>query len=389
MNLTSTTQFGGCGDGWSLDDAASGGTTAKSVADSLLLSRDGRRRGLLSLAPMMDWSHRYWRYMMRMVTTQAMVYTEMVVDSTIEHTDNLAHHLGFSPEEHPIACQLGGSDPERLAHAADVAAGFGYDEINLNCGCPSNRVAQNGCFGARLMMEPEVVRRACAAMIRRCPRTPVTVKCRLGADAHDTYAHAYRFVATVAQSGVRHFIVHARKCHLNGLNPQQNRTIPPLKYDWVLRLARDFPELDISLNGGVQTVEAAEALLRLGTAAGGGDAGSPLWSLMVGRAAWNNPWEWRDVDSRLFGSAGPGLTRRQVAMRFAEHCDALRRQGYICRGADCSSPLVSLFRGERNSGAWRRSLTKLVRSNAGDFAPLVADACATMPDELLDAPPSR
>lgn len=244
------------------------------------------------------------------------------------------------------------------------------------------------------MKDPDLVRQLCAAMMRRAPRTPVTVKCRLGADDHDTYAHASRFVATVAQSGVRHFIVHARKCHLKGLNPRQNRSVPPLKYDWVFRLSRDFPDLDFSINGGVATVDDAQRLLLQGQPGAGGAAAecmapAPLWSAMVGRAAWNNPWEWRDVDSRLFGAEDPGLSRGELAIRFAEHCDEWRRRGFQCHPAQVSSPLTSLFRGAPGNQHWRHRLHDTLRPGVELYAPVVAEALGAMPDDLVDAPPAR
>lgn len=217
---------------------------------------------LLSVAPMMEWTDRHYRYMMRLLTKRTKLFTEMYVANTLLFSPNARGFLRFSPEEHPIACQLGGNDPASLAQAARLVEEMGYDEVNLNCGCPSPRVAGKGAFGASLMFSPELVR-DCVAAMRAAVSIPVTVKCRLGADDLDSYEDFARFVGVVAEGGCQHFIVHARKCILKGLDPKWNRTVPPLRYPWVQRVALENPHLRFSVNGGLVAWEQVEQLLCL------------------------------------------------------------------------------------------------------------------------------
>ncbi|HWQ37755.1 MAG TPA: tRNA dihydrouridine(20/20a) synthase DusA, partial [Burkholderiales bacterium] len=202
----------------------------------------------LCTAPMMDWSDRHCRYFFRQLASHAVVYTEMVTTGALLHGD-LRRHLAFDPEEHPVALQLGGSEPRELAQCARLGEDWGYDEINLNCGCPSERV-QKGAFGACLMAEPELVA-DCIGAMRDAVTVPVTVKHRLGIDSIEAYDFVHRFVEIVSRAGAATFIVHARNAVLKGLSPRENRQIPPLKYDYVFRLKRDFPELQIVINGGL------------------------------------------------------------------------------------------------------------------------------------------
>ncbi|MBK6466958.1 MAG: tRNA dihydrouridine(20/20a) synthase DusA [Rhodobacter sp.] len=225
----------------------------------------------LSIAPMMDWTDRHCRFFHRQMTRRAMLYTEMVTAPAVIHGPR-ARLLDFSTDEHPVALQLGGSDPVELAAAVRAARDWGYDEINLNCGCPSDRV-QSGCFGAVLMERPALVADCVAAMQAESP-VPVTVKCRIGVDDQDPETVLPGFVETVAAAGVRHFIIHARKAWLKGLSPKENREIPPLDHALVLRMKARFPELTICLNGGVATLEQAKELL-----------GQGLDGVMIGRAA--------------------------------------------------------------------------------------------------------
>jgi len=219
-------------------------------------------RDLLSIAPMMEVTDRYYRTFMRNVTRHTKLYTEMVVDDTILHQmDNLDRFVGFDAVQHPVAIQLGGDNAEKLGKCSEVCEKWGYDEINLNCGCPSKRVVSK-CFGAKLMLDPDKVREIASTMRRHAGNCPVTIKCRLGADERDSYEELCEFVKTASLSGVTHFIVHARKCLLDGLSTKQNRTIPELKYHWVFQLCRDFPDLEFSLNGHVETMAEAQALLR-------------------------------------------------------------------------------------------------------------------------------
>jgi tRNA-dihydrouridine synthase A len=227
------------------------------------------------VAPMMDWSDRHYRYFMRQINAHAFLYTEMITTGALIHGD-IPRHLDFSREEHPVALQLGGSEPQDLVHCAKLGEQYGYDEINLNIGCPSERV-QRGAFGACLMAEPQLVAR-CVSEIRNAVTLPVTVKHRTGVDSVESYEFLKSFVETVAKAGCRTFIVHARNAILKGLSPRENREIPPLKYDYVYRLKRDFPELEIVINGGITERNAFET--HLGRVDG----------VMLGRAAYHNPW---------------------------------------------------------------------------------------------------
>ena len=249
------------------------------------------------VAPMMDWTDRHCRFFHRLLSVRALLYTEMVTAEAVLHgkRDML---LGFSPEEHPVALQLGGSDPAKLAEAAAIGAGFGYDEINLNVGCPSDRV-QEGRFGACLMAEPELVAR-CVAAMRRVVRVPVTVKCRIGIDDQDSEADLERFIWAVADAGCRTFIVHARKAWLQGLSPKENREVPPLDYARVYRLKEAHPELAIILNGGITELGDAESHL------------DHVDGVALGRAAYQNPYLLAEVDRRFFGAATETPSRRAV-----------------------------------------------------------------------------
>lgn len=239
---------------------------------------------------MLDWTDRHCRYFHRQITRRARLYTEMVTTGALRHGDQ-ARHLDFDPAEHPLALQVGGSEPAELAYAATLARRWGYDEINLNCGCPSERV-QRGAFGACLMNEPALVADGVRAMCDAADGMPVTVKHRIGIDREESYGFVRDFVGTVADAGCRVFIVHARNAWLQGLSPKENREIPPLRYDTVYRLKSDFPALTIVLNGGVRTAQEIEA--HLGHVDG----------VMVGREAYHNPWCMADWDGRFLGAEG-------------------------------------------------------------------------------------
>src|SRR3954452_10440236 len=243
---------------------------------------------------MMDWSDRHYRYFMRQIDSGAFLYTEMITTGALIHGD-VERHLAFSAEEHPLALQLGGSEPGDLAHGARLGERYGYDEINLNIGCPSERV-QRGAFGACLMAEPKLVAE-CVDAIRNVAKIPVTVKHRIGLDKIDDYAFVRDFVGTVAQAGCNTFIAHARNAVLKGLSPKENREIPPLKYDYVYRLKQDFPHLTIVINGGITTD--AEIREQLGKVDG----------VMIGRASYHNPWVLADA----------GKTRGEVVRAMYEY----------------------------------------------------------------------
>jgi len=246
----------------------------------------------LSLAPMLDWSDRHMRYLWRMLSRDTLLYSEMVVTQALLHADP-KRFLQYNDQEHPVALQLGGSDPKQLAECARMAEDWGYDEVNLNCGCPSDRV-QSGRFGACLMGEPNLVAEGVAAM-RAAVKIPITVKTRIGIDHQDSWEFFLNFVETVAQTGCDTFIIHARKAWLQGLSPRENREKPPLHYDTVRRLKQAHPEWNISVNGGVKSLADVEAFLQ------GPDA---LDGVMVGREAYENPWFLAEADARIF-DGGP------------------------------------------------------------------------------------
>lgn len=298
---------------------------------------------------MMDWTTSACRVFHRLLSQQARLYTEMVTANAIIHGDR-DHLLGFDASEHPLALQLGGSDPQALAFAAREGEQRGYDEINLNCGCPSDRV-QNGRFGACLMGEPELVA-DCVAAMRESVKIPVTVKCRLGIDDLDNDEHLHHFIGTVAQAGCEVFIVHARKAWLNGLSPKQNREIPPLQYERVHALKRAFPELGIVLNGGLESLdEAADELQRVD-------------GVMFGRAAYKDPYLLAEVDARLFPQAAVPSRESviEALMPYAAALDA--EQQPIKR---LSRHLLGLYNGRPGAKHWRRRLSMPQQVSATEY----------------------
>ncbi len=315
-----------------------------------------RRAARLSVAPMMDWTDRHCRFFHRQITAQTLLYTEMVTAPAVIHGDR-ARLLGFDPAEHPVALQLGGSDPAELAEAVRIAADFGYDEINLNIGCPSDRV-QSGCFGAVLMERPGLVADCVAAMIAVSP-VEVTVKCRIGVDEQVPEEVLPAFLETVSAAGVSRFAIHARKAWLQGLSPKENRDIPPLDYPLVVQMKRAFPHLHLSVNGGIGSLDQAEAFLADG-----------LDGVMIGRAAYHEPYDTlADVDRRIFG-AGEGLDRFEVIERMrpyiAQHLQSGGRLHQITRH------MMGLFHGQPGARAWRRILSE--RANAPEAGLDVVDA---------------
>jgi tRNA-dihydrouridine synthase A len=303
---------------------------------------------LLSVAPMMDWTDRHFRYLLRLISQCTRLYTEMVVAQSIL-LGNRPRLLDFSPAEHPVALQLGGSVPEQLAAAARIGEQWGYDEINLNLGCPSPRV-QGGGFGACLMLEPERVAECMAAM-RQAVRLPVTAKHRLGVDEVEDYRYLARFVERLAGVGVQVFIVHARKAYLKGLSPAENRTIPPLRYEWVYRLKQDFPHLTIVLNGGVRTLDEAQAHLER------------VDGVMLGRAVYEDPFVLEQADARFFG-LNRVPTRLEVAQAMLRYAEAQLEQGTPLWAI--ARHMLNLFKGQPGGRLWRRLLSeRACRRGAG------------------------
>ncbi len=292
------------------------------------------------VAPMMDWTDRHERYFLRLISRHARLYTEMVTADAVIHGDR-DHLIGCSPQESPVALQLGGSEPAKLAQAARIGAEFGYDEINLNVGCPSDRV-QSGRFGACLMKTPALVA-DCVSAMRAAVSLPVTVKCRLGVDEADSYEHLLGFVDTVAAAGCGVFIVHARKAWLSGLSPKQNREIPPLHYDRVHRLKAERPELTVVINGGLDSVAAAAPQL------------AGVDGVMLGRAAYKDPWVLAAVDPQLFASAAPSPTRDSVVERLLPYIAEQERQGVPVHRI--SRHILGLYNGCPGARNWRRRLS--------------------------------
>lgn len=260
----------------------------------------------MSVAPMLDWTDRHCRYLHRLLSQHALLYTEMVTTGALLHGD-VARHLRFNAEEHPVALQLGGSEPVDLAKAAKLGQDWGYDEINLNCGCPSERV-QRGAFGACLMNEAQLVADGVKAM-RDSVSIPVTVKHRIGIDKNESYDFVRDFVGTVAGAGCEIFIVHARNAWLQGLSPKENRDIPPLRYEIVAQLKQEFPHLTIAINGGIKTDEVVQAQLQ------------QVDGVMIGREAYHNPWWLARWDELYFGAAPSALTHLDVENAMVEYME--------------------------------------------------------------------
>lgn len=325
----------------------------------------------LSVAPMMDWTDRHCRVFHRLATQHAMLYTEMVTTGAVLNGDR-DRLLGYDATEHPVACQLGGSDPKELAEATKIVADFGYDEVNLNVGCPSDRV-QSGRFGACLMAEPGLVA-DCIAAMRGVTDIPVTVKSRIGIDDADSYEGLVDFVERVSATGCRHFTVHARKAILSGLSPKENREIPPLKYDYVYRLKQDFPDLEIVLNGGVQSLEEAREHLQ------------HVDGVMIGRAAYNTPAVLLGADRLIFGDArtGDDLTRHDLVRAYLPYIDA--QVGIGTPLNRMTRHILGTFNGLPGARAWRRYLSENAYQ-AGAGTAVVEAALKLVPesDETLAA----
>lgn len=293
------------------------------------------------IAPMMDYSDRHCRYFLRLLSQHARLYTEMVTTGAILHGDR-EYLLSFNPQEHPVALQLGGSVPADLAQAARIGADYGYDEINLNIGCPSDRV-QTGRFGACLMAEPQLVAEGVAAM-RAVVNVPVTVKTRIGIDERDSYEELCHFVSTVTSAGCDTFIIHARKAWLQGLSPKENREIPPLRYDVAYQLKQDFPHLNIIINGGI--VSLAGALQHLPQVDG----------VMLGRAAIHDSYVIAQADHLLFGDEHPVPTRAELALSYLPYIEQQLALGI--RLPTLTRHLLSLYHAMPGARSWRRHLSE-------------------------------
>ncbi|MCV0413775.1 MAG: tRNA dihydrouridine(20/20a) synthase DusA [Brevundimonas sp.] len=316
-----------------------------------MLKNQDRR---LAIAPMMDWTDRHCRAFHRALTARALLYTEMVTAPAVLHGDR-ERLLGFDAAEHPVALQLGGSDPAQLAEAARIGAAFGYDEINLNVGCPSDRV-QSGRFGACLMREPELVA-DCMAAIREAVDVPATVKCRIGVDDQDPATSLFATVDACAAVGIEVFIVHARKAWLKGLSPKENRDVPPLDYGLVRRLKRERPHLSVSINGGIASLDEAEAHLAAAD-------GVVLDGVMLGRAAYHEPALLGQADRRLYGATGPDVDAFAALERYRPYIAARLEEGVALPAM--TRHMLGLMHGRPGARAFRRILTvEAIRPGAG------------------------
>lgn len=316
------------------------------------------------VAPMLDCTDRHCRYFHRQLSRRARLYTEMVTTGALLH-GAVPRHLDFDAAEHPVALQLGGSDPAELAHCARLGERWGYDEINLNCGCPSQRV-QRGAFGACLMAEPALVA-DCIKAMRDAVSIPVTVKHRLGLDRNDDYGFVRDFVGALFEAGCRVFIAHARNAWLKGLSPKENREVPPLRYETVYRLKRDFPGAIVVLNGGIASLAQARAQL------------AHIDGVMLGRAAYHDPYLLAGVDRELFGDAAPAPTREEVAQRMSAYLQRVGAHGVAPRAV--VTHMLGLYHGQPRARLWRQRLSDpafLARHGADALrvAASVFDVCA-------------
>lgn len=296
---------------------------------------------ILSVAPMMDYTDRHFRFFLRQITRRPLLYTEMITAMAIKHGDR-NKLLGFSLAEKPLSLQLGGDNPELLAECAKIAEYMGYDEVNLNVGCPSSRVKE-GNFGACLMANPEIVAKAISAM-KQAVAIPVTVKHRIGIDNQDSYEDLANFVQIVANAGCQHFTVHARKAWLQGLSPKENRTVPPLRYEEVYRLKQEFPKLFIEINGGITNLEQTRQHLQL------------VDGVMIGRAAYDNPYLFATVDRDFYGELVTPPTREEVIEKMLPYIDEWVSKGYKLHSI--SRHLLQLFAGQAGTKAWKRYISE-------------------------------
>jgi tRNA-dihydrouridine synthase A len=300
-----------------------------------------------SIAPMMQYTDMHDRYLLRLISKKVFLYTEMVTTGAILY-GKCFHQLEFNKEEHPVAIQLGGSDVNDLVKSAKIAEDYGYDEINLNVGCPSDRV-QKGRFGACLMLEPDHVAECLNAMQTNV-NVPVTIKCRLGVDHHEDYEFLYDFVNIVQGAGIKHFIIHARNGILKGLSPRQNRHVPPLKYDYVYQLKKDFPNLNITINGGIKTIDECKEHLKL------------VDGVMIGRAAYENPFLIKDIDTELYGIESNVNSKKSILNQYLDYVEDKLQEGH-----DLSRMMKHLFglsRGDKFAKTFRIKILEVIKKES-------------------------
>jgi tRNA-dihydrouridine synthase A len=290
---------------------------------------------------MMEWTDRHCRYFLRLISHRALLYTEMVTTGALIH-GNRERFLAYDKSEHPLALQLGGSNPKELAFCTRMAEDYGFDEVNLNVGCPSNRV-QSGRFGACLMKEPELVAE-CVAAMDQAVQLPVTVKMRIGIDEQDSYELLSQFIHIVAQAGCRTLIIHARKAWLQGLSPRENREIPPLRYEVVHAIKQDFPQLEVVINGGITTLEEVQGHLKW------------MDGVMIGRVVYHNPYFLAQIDQHFYGDFHPLLTRHEIIEAFLPYVEQQLIQNITL--SSMTRHILGLFQGQPGSRAWRRYLSE-------------------------------
>ena len=295
---------------------------------------------LVSIAPMMDWTDKHCRYFYRLISKNVQLYTEMITTKAILRGDK-NRLLDFNDGENPLVLQLGGSDPKEMAECAIIAEDWGYDEVNINVGCPSDRVL-SGSFGACLMKEPKLVAQCVEAMIERCG-IPITVKHRIGIDDMESYDQLSDFVSLISQKGCQHFIVHARKAWLSGLSPKENRTIPPLNYPWVYQLKKDFPKLKFTINGGIETCQDIAGHL------------DQVDGVMLGRSIYHNPFLLEQIEVEIFKSKESTLDREHILRQYLSYIAEQSKLGVPVRSM--SRHILGLYHGEANAKLFRRLLS--------------------------------
>lgn len=300
-----------------------------------------------SIAPMMQYTDMHDRYLLRLISKKVFLYTEMVTTGAILY-GKCFHQLEFNKEEHPVAIQLGGSDVNDLVESAKIAEDYGYDEINLNVGCPSDRV-QKGRFGACLMLEPDHVAECLNAMQSNV-MVPVTIKCRLGVDHHEEYEFLHNFVNIVQSAGINHFIIHARNGILKGLSPRQNRHIPPLKYDYVYKLKEDFPNLNITINGGIKTIKECKNHLKF------------VDGIMIGRAAYENPFMIRDIDTEIYGVESNVNSKKSILNQYLDYVEEKLHEGHDL--TRMMKHLFGLSRGDKFAKTFRKKILEVIKKES-------------------------
>ena len=316
----------------------------------------------VSVAPMMDWTDRHCRWFHRQLSSHVLLYTEMVTANAVIHGDR-NYLIGFDPAEHPIALQIGGSEPLALAQAAKIGEDFGYDEININIGCPSDRV-QSGRFGACLMAEPDLVAQCYSAMSKAVD-IPVTVKCRLGIDDQNLNETLPEFIEKVSSAGCEHFIIHARKAWLKGLSPKENRDVPPLNYDLVKAMKAAYPALEIVLNGGLKTLAAAQS------------ESEGLNGVMLGRAAYHSPWILTDIDQLFYGAPVFSASREDITEKIIDYVSKIQDTDRSAKAI--IRHIMGLYAGQAGARHWRRNLSEGLAARKAP-SDIIQSAALTMRD---------